>query len=330
MKKKIILIIIILIAIILLFPIPMELKDGGSVEYRALLYTVTKYHKLAPIETESGYIDGIGIEILGKEIFNNIDKRAEAFEQTVERTKIKDIKFKNAENTDVNKLVKFNGVVYGQSNTLIDYAGNLNKSIGKIDYLIEEDYLPQINGETNCKELLNSSVLEFNDKSMILNVNNVALLFNALEIQNMNTGSSTMPYIPDGMDVADGSEDKIPANEKEYNRDPKNVTIEVLENTITNESLEILITDNNEDYFGWGVDFKVQKKVSGEWKDLKFKSDDLVWISIAYVPNEDNQIKQKLDIEEYYGKLKKGTYRVVKSVYDKEYIDIYSDEFEIK
>ena len=226
MKNKVILIIVVLIAIILLFPIPMRLKDGGSIEYSALLYKVTKYHRLAPMETESGYIDGIGIEILGVEIFNNTDKIAKSYEQTVENT--------------------------------------------------------------------------------------------------------TLPYIPDGKDVSDGSEGKIPANEKEYNRDPKNVTIEVLEDTITNKSLEILITDNNEDYFGWGVDFKIQKKIDSEWKDLKFKSDDLVWIAIAYIPNEDNQIKQTIDIDEYYGKLKKGTYRVVKSVYDKGYIDIYSNEFEIK
>ena len=91
------------------------------------------------------------------------------------------------------------------------------------------------------------------------------------------------------MDIADGIEGKIPANEKEYNRDVKNVTIEVLEDTITNKSLDIVITDNNEDYFGWGVDFKIQKKVNGKWEDLKFKSDDLVWIALAYLTNQDNK-----------------------------------------
>lgn len=330
MKKKMIIVIIIVILFILLLPIPMHLNDGGSVEYRALLYTVTKYHKLAPIESESEYIEGIGIEILGKEIFNNTNKIAESFEETVERIKIKDVKFSNVENTNINKLAKFNNILYGESYAAIDYAGDLNKSIGKIDYLIEEEYLPQINGETNCKELLNSSVLEVNDKNMVLNVNNVAILFNAFEDKDVNSSNTTLPYIPDGMDIADGNEGKTPADEKEYNRDVKNVTIEVIKDTITNKSVEILITDNNEDYFGWGVDFKVQKKVNGEWEDLKFKSDDLVWISIAYVPNEDSQIKQKLDIEEYYGKLDNGTYRVAKSVYDKGYIDIYSEEFEIK
>lgn len=327
MKKKIIIGIIVLILFVLLFPTPRYLNDGGSVEYIAILYTITKYHKLPSIESETEYIEGIGIEILGKEIFNNTNRRAESFEGTVGRINIKDVKFINTEGTNTNKLAKFNNVVYGESYAVIDYAGDLNKSIGKVDYLIEEEYLPQINGETNCKEYLNSSVLEANDKSMVLNVNNVAVLFNALEVQY---GNSTLPYIPDGMDIADGNEGKIPANEIEYNRDAKNVTIEVLKDTITNKSVEILITDNNEDYFGWGVDFKVQEKVNGEWKDLKFKSNDVSWIAIAYVPNKDNQIKQKLDIEEYYGKLKKGTYRVAKSVYDKGYIDIYSNEFEIK
>lgn len=331
MKKKILIVVIVAVLLILLVPIPMYLNDGGSVEYRALLYTVTKYHRLAPIETESGYIDGIGIKILGVEIFNNTDKIAESYEETVERTKIKEANFTKVENTNINKLAKFNNVLYGESYAVIDYAGDLNKSIGKIDYLIGEEYVPQINGETNSKELLNSSVLEANDKNMVLNVNNVAVLFNTIEeYEDKYNISTTLPYIPDGMDIADGNEDKIPAEEIEYNRDAKNVTIEVLKDTIAKESLEILITDNNEDCYGWGVDFKIQKKVNGEWQNLKYVSDDLVWNSIAYIPNEDNQIKQKINIKEYYGVLKKGTYRVVKSVYDKGYIDIYSNEFEIK
>mgnify|MGYP003297396955 CR=1 FL=1 len=41
----------------------------------------------------------------------------------------------------------------------------------------------------------------------------------------------------------------------EYNRYAKNVTIEVLKGTITNKSVEILITDNNENYFLWGINF---------------------------------------------------------------------------
>ena len=142
--------------------------------------------------------------------------------------------------------------------------------------------------------------------------------------------NTTAPYIPDGMDVADGNEVKLPVNEIEYNRDRENVTIEVLEDTITNESLKILITDNNEYQYGWGVEFRVQQKIDEKWEDLKYVSDDLSWIEIAYVLNEDNQLTQTLNIEKYYGRLSKGTYRIVKPVYDNGYIDLYSNEFEIK
>ena len=72
MKKKIIIVTSILIAIVLLCPIPMRLKDGGTVKYQALLYSVSDVYRLAP-STESGYEDGIVIEILGMQVFNNVN-----------------------------------------------------------------------------------------------------------------------------------------------------------------------------------------------------------------------------------------------------------------
>ncbi len=114
------------------------------------------------------------------------------------------------------------------------------------------------------------------------------------------------------------------------NRNPNNVIIKVDNTTIKPESISITITDNNENQYGWGVEFRVQEKVNGEWKDLNYISDNLSWIDIAYQLNEDKQLTQKLDIEKYYGKLSNGIYRIVKPVYDNGYIDIYSNEFEIK
>lgn len=74
-KKNILIIAIIVLLVILLFPFKINrLRDGGTVEYKALLYSVTKYHKLVPENSEKEYIDGIGIKILGKEIYNNIGK----------------------------------------------------------------------------------------------------------------------------------------------------------------------------------------------------------------------------------------------------------------
>ena len=114
------------------------------------------------------------------------------------------------------------------------------------------------------------------------------------------------------------------------NRNPNNVIIKVDNTTIKPESVSITITDNNENQYGWGVEFRVQEKVNGECKNLNYISDNLSWIDIAYQLNEDKQLTQKLDIEKYYGELSNGIYRIVKPVYDEGYIDIYSDEFEIK
>ena len=188
MKKKIILIMIIVIAIILLVPIPMRLKDGGSIRFQALLYNITKYHKL-DVSTKDGYVDGIRIEILGVEVFNNIES-PETITETAERRKVKDVKIVNSKNINTNELVKFNGIVYGKSNSMIDYAGNLNNWIGTINFLIDESYFPEINGETNNKNLLNSKVLEANEKNMVLNIDNVAVLFDAVVENKTNEVSN--------------------------------------------------------------------------------------------------------------------------------------------
>lgn len=55
----------------LLIPIPNQLKDGGSVQYRALLYRVEKRHKLNPVGSRQEYQKGTVVEILGLEVFND-------------------------------------------------------------------------------------------------------------------------------------------------------------------------------------------------------------------------------------------------------------------
>ena len=73
MKGKAIAIGLILLGFILLPPIPLRYKDGGTVEYRALLYSVYDVHRLA-IEPVDGYDDGIIVEVLGFEVYNSVDK----------------------------------------------------------------------------------------------------------------------------------------------------------------------------------------------------------------------------------------------------------------
>ena len=63
-----------IILALLLFPIPIRLKDGGSVEYKAALYSVTDVHRIDPVPgQETDFIEGTIIEIFGVEVFNNVE-----------------------------------------------------------------------------------------------------------------------------------------------------------------------------------------------------------------------------------------------------------------
>ena len=71
MKKKILIAVIVIILLVLLVPIPMRLRDGGTIEYKALIYIISKVHRLNH-NSKSGYDNGLIIKIFGKEIYNNV------------------------------------------------------------------------------------------------------------------------------------------------------------------------------------------------------------------------------------------------------------------
>lgn len=71
MKKKWIVIVCVILLALSLIPIRMGLKDGGSVRYQAVLYNVTDVHRFRDDEV-GAYEDGITVEILGFEVFNNV------------------------------------------------------------------------------------------------------------------------------------------------------------------------------------------------------------------------------------------------------------------
>ncbi len=78
MKKGKIVAVILLALAVLLFPIRTQLKDGGTVQYTAVLYRVSKVHRLISIEEmeQKGKVkefdDGITVELLGFEIFSDV------------------------------------------------------------------------------------------------------------------------------------------------------------------------------------------------------------------------------------------------------------------
>ena len=74
MRKKVVTGICILLAIVLLIPIPMRLKDGGTVVYRAVLDQVEDVHRLGAVDTaEDEYLEGMIVRILGMEVYNSVE-----------------------------------------------------------------------------------------------------------------------------------------------------------------------------------------------------------------------------------------------------------------
>lgn len=69
MKKWVKVVIIIVICAILLVPIPVGYKDGGTVEYNAILYTVRKVHSLQ----SRGYDIGTQVRILFWTVYNDVE-----------------------------------------------------------------------------------------------------------------------------------------------------------------------------------------------------------------------------------------------------------------
>ena len=74
MKKKVMIGICVLLVIVLLVPIPMRLKDGGTVVYHAVLYQVEDVHRLGAVDTaEDEYLEGMIVRILGMEVYNSVE-----------------------------------------------------------------------------------------------------------------------------------------------------------------------------------------------------------------------------------------------------------------
>ena len=72
MKKKLIFAIAGAFLLACLIPMPFHLKDGGTVEYKALLYTVSRAHRLIDLDAERPYQEGTVVKVLGVELYNSV------------------------------------------------------------------------------------------------------------------------------------------------------------------------------------------------------------------------------------------------------------------
>ena len=60
--KKVLLIVSSVILVLCLIPMPMRLKDGGTVMYCAVLYKVVVWHQLRPAEENQSELYRVGVD----------------------------------------------------------------------------------------------------------------------------------------------------------------------------------------------------------------------------------------------------------------------------
>ena len=125
-------------------------------------------------------------------------------------------------------------------------------------------------------------------------------------------------------------EENLSTNE-ENNSDSENVIMKVDSTTIKPTSISIIIINNNDNEIGYGEEYKIQKNINGEWKYLDYLP-NTAWNDVAYIIKANSQTTKKLNLENTYGELEKGTYRIIKTMFSEngKKADIYSNEFEIK
>lgn len=79
--KKILVVIVVLLLAVLLIPTRMQMRDGGTVKYDAIIYDVYDVHRIKPVddpsEKEVGYITGIVVEVLGVELINTTNQHTD-------------------------------------------------------------------------------------------------------------------------------------------------------------------------------------------------------------------------------------------------------------
>lgn len=81
------------------------------------------------------------------------------------------------------------------------------------------------------------------------------------------------------------------------------------------EGVDVIITNNSEQEYFYGVQFSVERLEGEEWVVVPFE-DDVAWIEIALILEPGGRNEEFLSFEILQEPLEEGTYRVVKAIED--------------
>lgn len=120
----------------------------------------------------------------------------------------------------------------------------------------------------------------------------------------------------------------VPPNNNE--RSIEKVKMTIKEESLTPSSATIIIIDDNEKPYIYDEWFRIDKKVNNSWKKSNIINKNYTFLAIAYNVDKTGKIEKTIDWSNLYGNLNKGSYRLIKHVYDNEGNEIYfSVEFDI-
>ncbi len=175
MKKKIIIIVCVLL-VVMLIPRKKYLEDGGTVEYKSLLYKISKVHRLI----DNGFDIGTEIRILGFKVFDNV-------ESVYDKKDLKEIKgvevvptLSDKVSTDTSWCPTFQLIWNDFKNDIVKENIKFDEKLDILDNLnkeefttkdISDNYYYKIYGRKNLelKSKIENAIKEkFNQKSDIL------------------------------------------------------------------------------------------------------------------------------------------------------------------
>ena len=93
------------------------------------------------------------------------------------------------------------------------------------------------------------------------------------------------------------------------------ISMMIQDNSLTRESLKLVIKDmNGKGFYVYGKSFRIDKKENDTWVGVEKLNNNCGFDLIAYYVNSDNLLEMEQNWECMYGSLDDGEYRLVKDV----------------
>lgn len=86
---------------------------------------------------------------------------------------------------------------------------------------------------------------------------------------------------------------------------------------ISTTGATIIIKDANPEPYTYGEWYKIEKEEDGKWYDVETIGEDYSFNDIAYIVDDNNEVKFTINWESLYGQLDTGSYRIIKQINNK-------------